>query len=776
MLASAALTLLGATIFWPFLFGDAVLLYKDIGSDSLISYYPEFVHLSNYIRQTGFPSWSFYVGLGQDVAYTTGYLLWQPVTWLPQDWIAPALVYQHLIKVVITGLLFFKYLQLRRLHPLAALLGALLLSFSAYMCMGSCWYPFADEVLCFAALLLGIEKTLQDGRWLLLVLATALVGMINPFYLYLCALFLVCYVPIRLYRTYGWKLSTILGISSRLAVVAALGAGLGAIVTLPYLEVILNSPRGSGAVSLAGTLKSFPVFRLETVPHYVTAVLRFFANDMQGTADGFRGWQNYLEAPLGYCGLLTLLLLPQVFVLGKKRDRLLSLFFLAAIIVPTIFPWFRYLFWLFQGDYYRTYSLFCVLGLLIVAASVLSRYIHGESLNPWLVATTLLVLVSTLYCPLPALQSGLQPQLRSTAVVYLLLYSLLLVTGQLLGRRTLFASITLVLVAFELIQFDGVTVCRRQFLTKRELTEKTGYNDETVEAVRDITAADAGFFRISKPRPSAPTVWLSLNDSMVFGYYGTSSYSSFNNVNYTDFLAGVGAIRPGSEGQTRWSSGTLDYPLLSTFLSEKYALIDEPALYQTMSQYRFVKRYGQDCLFQNQMFLPLGLTFTRSLDQGAFSSLPVERKQEALLRAVVLPSSEIAKSGLLSLSLDELESEVRNTALRYVIKAHQETALRLTSFAQSHFEGSLRLDQKTMLVLQTAFDPGWRAVVNGKPASVSKVDLGLLGLALDSGEQNIQLSYRNRLLPLGSALSALSLLGLCLICWRWRRLGLDASA
>jgi hypothetical protein len=85
---------------------------KDIGSDSLNSYYPDFVQLSHYVRTQGYPSWSFYVGMGQDLAYAIGYLIWQPVSWLPKDLIAPALVFQHLAKTLIAGLFFFRFLQL----------------------------------------------------------------------------------------------------------------------------------------------------------------------------------------------------------------------------------------------------------------------------------------------------------------------------------------------------------------------------------------------------------------------------------------------------------------------------------------------------------------------------------------------------------------------------------------------------------------------------------------------------------------------------------------
>src|SRR6476469_4406545 len=115
LIVAIVLIVPGIFVFWPFLFGNSLLLYRDIGSDSLNSYYADFVHLSNYIRSDGFPSWSFHIGMGQDLAYAIGYLVWEPVSWLPARFIANALVSQHLAKVVIAGLLFFRFLQLRSL-------------------------------------------------------------------------------------------------------------------------------------------------------------------------------------------------------------------------------------------------------------------------------------------------------------------------------------------------------------------------------------------------------------------------------------------------------------------------------------------------------------------------------------------------------------------------------------------------------------------------------------------------------------------------------------
>src|ERR1700748_920946 len=139
LLVASCLLLPGGVIFWPFLFDDAVLLYRDIGRAPLTSYYPTFVHLSNYLRTDGFPSWSFHIGMGQDLAYATGFLLWEPVTWLPARFIAQALVYQHLLKVAVAGLLFFRFLRLRGTPISVATLGSLLIAFSSYMTLGSCW-------------------------------------------------------------------------------------------------------------------------------------------------------------------------------------------------------------------------------------------------------------------------------------------------------------------------------------------------------------------------------------------------------------------------------------------------------------------------------------------------------------------------------------------------------------------------------------------------------------------------------------------------------------
>lgn len=773
LITALALLAVGALIFRDFLFGGSALLYKDSGSDSVNDYYPWFIHLSQYVRSEGLPSWSFYVGMGQDIFFFVSYLILEPASWLPKELIAPALIYQHLAKVIITGLLFFRFLRLRRLNPIAALLGALLLSFSAYMCMGGCWYPLADDVLCFTALLVSVEEALENRRWFFLPLAVALVGVIDSFHLYLCALFLSLYVPAALFSRYGWQPRLLLRGCLLLAGAAALGVGLGAVITIPNLHTILNSPRGSGSTSFVSALRSLPIFGFEAPFHYVTAALRPFSNDMLGTADNFRGWGNYLEAPMTYCGLLCLVMVPQAFVGASRRDKIIYGLFLGGILLTTVFPWFRFLFWLFQGDYYRALSLFSILGLITLSMVAFSRYIDGR-LNLWLLAATAAVVVGTLYLPLGEVHAGMDSSLKRSATILLVLYTLLLAIGRIIRWPQVLALLMVVLVAGELVFFDRITVSRRNTVTKHELKERVGYNDDTIEALQDIRAADnSSFFRLTKIRSSAPGVLPGLNDAMAFGYYGTSSYSSFNNLNYINFLIAVNAIPPNSESDTRWSVGLLNDSILSLFAGEKYALVEDPRPFQRALQYEFVKRYEKDSLFRNARSLPLGLVFDRYLTQDAFLRLSAREKPVALLHAVVLPNkNEADKLGLVEANVLEIDEAARNFSLTDIVAARRKTALELTSFSQTRIEGKVRLDRKSILVVQTPFDSGWRALQDGQAAPVLKVDVGLLGVALDAGEHKVELRYRTPFLGVALAVSLVSLVIFILGVWRWPRLRL----
>ena len=772
-LIALVLLFLGVLVFYNFLLGDKVLLYKDIGADSVNDSYPYFVHLSDYIRREGFPSWSFYVGMGQSLFYLAGYLIWEPVVWLPRELIPSSLVFEHLFKTLVAGLLFFRFLQLRDLNFCALLLGSLLLAFSSYMCMGSCWIVSADEIVGFTFLLFAVEEAISCGRWTYIPFAIALIGLVTVFHLYLGAVFLCLYVPTRLFEIYGWRPLDLSHACIRLAAVAFLGIGLAAIICLGSAYSILNSPRGSGTIANFGWSPTPSPFQLESPLYYVTAALRPFSTDMVGTGDAFRGWANYFEAPTNYCGLLCLLMVPQAFIGVTRRQRILYSLFLSFIVVPVVFPWFRYLFWGFQGGYFRAFTLFSILGIITLSMTVFSRYIECRSVGLWTLGASLLVLLGVLYLPINEIQALINHDLRQTAAIFLILYATLLITGQIVKRQNIAGWIILFLAALEVIHFDRVTV-NRPTVTKQELNEPVGFNDETVDVIRDIKTSDNSFFRITKTWGSGPATRPSFNDAMVFGYYGTSSYSSFNNLDYIKFLLATDAISSADIAtDAQWSPGLVGHPLLSTFACEKYVIAENPVPFQAAEHLEFVRRYGNIYLFYNKPFLPFGLVFNRYIPEDMFLHLASSVKPQALLHAVVLSEQDAAhKPELSQLTLDELKQLMSETSLPDALAERRATALSIRSFRQTRIDGTVRVNQKGIAVFQTPFDAGWHAFIDSRAVPVLKVDAGLLGVALEDGEHRVELRYRPPLLYAGAAVTLLSCSVLFLSLWRWPRIRL----
>jgi uncharacterized membrane protein YfhO len=646
----------------------------------------------------------------------------------------------------------------------------MLLGFSAYMCLGSCWYSQANEVVAFSFLLFAAENTANHGRWFYLVLAVVVISLVSSFHLYLGALLLLFYVPARLIERHSWSPLPILRSSGLLAAAALLGVGLGAIVILPNFYSLLNSPRGSGTT---GNIWPSPsLFQIDSILHYFTALLRPYSNDILGTADEFRGWRNYLEAPATYCGLFSLLMFPQVFINTPRRQRILYGGLLCLMVLPIIFPWFRHLIWLFQGGYYRAFSLFSVFGIITLSMAAFSRFIDNRQLSLWLLGATLIALIGILCLPIAAMQTLIDPAMQRTCGIFLFLYAILLALGQILKRQRLVGGIIIAFIAVELIHFDRITVSNREMVTKKQLTERVGYNDETTEAISDIKASDDSFFRVTKTWGSGPALHGSLNDAMVFGYNGTPSYSSFNNLNYIKFLMAVDAIpRSDLANRAQWSTGLVGHKLLAAFACEKYVLTKNPVILQSMGDYELLKTYGRDIyLFRNALFLPLGLTFTHYLTEGAFLSLPAQAKPLALLHAVILSESDLTRlPELTELTINELRQHSDETSMQGVIADRHATSLNVRSCKDTHIDGTVAADGNRILVVQTPFDLGWHATIDGRTASTLVVNAGLLGIPLVAGEHRIELHYRPPFLYFGAIVSLLSCCIFLGTLWSWPR-------
>ncbi len=756
-----------------FVFEDYLLLrkiyvFKDIGSDTVNSLYPQLHHLAEYLRSEGFPAWSFQQGMGQRVNAQPLGDPFNLVLMLFGSRLHFALGVVEATKLVLCAVAFTLYLGVLRAPPLTRVVGGLLYAFCGFAVIGSGWYIFSRDALYVALLLFAFEKYFRERRFLYLPLAFALVGLSQAFGLYLFVLILSGYACFRLLETGTWSASAALRLGSRVAVLAGLGVAMSAVLLTSGVLEILQSPRGAGDLSATETLWSSPVLALAGTQHNVTAVARLFANDLLGTGSAFRGWNNYLESPSFYCGLLTLLLVPQAFALGRPRQRLLYAGLLLIAIVPILFPWFRYAFWAFAGNYYRVFSLFVALALLYPALRALCWIEEGRRPD----VPVLLVTVAALAGALHALGSFLpiDDEIRRMVRGFLAVETAILASMWLGRARAVTGPALLLVVCIEVAVLSHPSVNDRSAVAVGELTGRTGYGDFTVDAIHHLRERDDTFYRVSKGYSSGPSAHLSLNDSKLQGYYGTSSYHTFTLGSYVEFLEALGAVEGSREHRMRWVSGLVDLPLAETWASVKYRLEKSPKPSRFREEtYRALGRFGDVWVRENLLFLPLGFTYDAYIPSERFRSRSsVFVKQAILLKAVVLDPDHPGIEVLEELDVEALPRSYLTTAYAQDVRERGEDTLDLTQYGHNLLRGAISLDRPKLLFLSIPFDPGWHARVDGVEVTPRRVNVGFTGILLEAGDHEVTLEYRVPLLRLSLGVSLAALLSYGGLVWAQR--------
>src|SRR5207253_602295 len=112
---------------------------------------------------------------------------------------------------------------------------------------------------------------------------------------------------------------------------------------------------------------------------------------------------------------------------------------------------------------------------------------------------------------------------------------------------------------------------------------------------------------------------------------------------------------------------------------------------------------------------------------------------------------------------------LRTTPLADILAQRRASALNIKSFSDTQIAGSVRIASDGVLVLQMPFDRGWHAIVDGQDAPALKVDAGLEGVMLKSGEHAVKLVYRPPFLLPGAVVSVFACAVFLLALWKYPR-------
>ena len=374
--------------FAPFLFRDGGFFH--VWSDFNVQQLPFGMAMHNSLSELNIGGWTWNYGPGMSTIQAFSfYGLGSPFVWI--SLLLPVSLYPYLVgwvyilKYSVAGVTAFYFVRRFTKKDSSAIAGALMYAFSGFQATNLMYYHFHDVVALFPLILLGLEKVLEDPKDRgTMVFAVFLNALNNYYFLVLEAMFTGLYF---LFRSFGREKRDFRRISRDLLntlFCAAWGAAMAAILLLPSLLYILQSPRMDRSVSSADVFWDlrwllFTVRGLLLPGDVMADQSAFYPEEFGSVA----AWLPM--AGLGLC---------LAYILGnfRKREGWLA-WMIPVLLVVSAFPFLSSGFLLATEVTYRWWFM-----LALLAALASARVIDGEAEYPVKKSLALYGLVTVVFC------------------------------------------------------------------------------------------------------------------------------------------------------------------------------------------------------------------------------------------------------------------------------------------------------------------------------------------------------------------------------------------
>ncbi len=736
-------------VYKDFLLFEKVLLFKDIGSDSINFYLTYWTEISNLYHTDGIPKWSFHNGMGDSMfLFFQGDPFNHFLFLLGKDNLPYGLAYMEVLKIVLTTLLFFKYLEKLELNNFVKIIGSLLFAFGGWMILGtSGWYVFSTQVFYFAFIIYALENYLKNKNWILLTIAVTLSSCFDLIssiqYLFFC----LAYLVFRSFENDTRQILAFIKKGSSIIAIFILGIGLAGVYTVNYFYFVFGSARVVGNSNIVNYGAESPL-TIVSKNEGLSVLARLFSNDLLGAGSDYKGFSNYLEGPTLYIGLIVLIFVTQsLFTLNRKLKILYGITLLLVVIALT-FPYIRYAFWGFQLNYYRIFSFFISFILLYIGLRAFDHFIKTKQINKsalvGFVLVTALLFLTNLVFP----EFMLDSPTSLTVVGFIVVYSLLIYFG---NKSKSFQDIKfgiMVLVLFELVTFSNKTVNNRDHLFTAELEDKKGFNDYSLEAINYIKSIDTNFYRVAKMFPSGLSVHQSMNDAMMQNFNGLIGYTAFHNKNYLNFLQLNDALDANNPDDLKWVYKILSKPKLFSFAGAKY-IIDKGENFNYDTTYiHCIKKMNGISIFKNDLALPLFFFQDNWIKENNFKKLSKKNKSNIPFYASVLSMEANMTIGN-ELNIDDTIKLQDVGLLLEQAKILQQSKITTNYFSNNKILLNVVVDKPKLLQTTIPFHKGWSVLVDGKLISPFISNGGLLAFNLEKGDRKIVLEFKPTDLKIG---------------------------
>ncbi len=771
----------GLTTFWLVL-GMAVLLFMPfiLYNRGYFIYYGDFnaqqipfYKLAHEAVRSGNIGWSWGTDLGANfVGSYSFYLLGSPFFWLtlpfPTDWVPYLMAPLLMLKLALAGWAAYAYTR-RFLRPTYAMIAGVLYTFSGFSLYNIFFNHFHEAMIILPLMLLGVEQYMTDGKRGLFALTVLLSALSNYYFFIAQALFIMLYWVIRALsgdwehrtrRFFGLWLEALLG---------TLGA---AVLLLPSFFAVIQNSRTDNPVEGWGMLIYSTNQRLYDILHSFV-----FPPELPARANFFPDAGNKWSSMTAWMPVFGCTGAIAYFQSRRHIDwlrRLLIVLFFCATI-----PVLNAVFQLFNAVYYARW--FYILTLMLILATIRCfeqeerTAVNWERAIGWsagiTAAFTLLIgLVPKSWTPdkdTGKLTVGLEKYPARFWLYVAIAGVCLLLTGLLVrqfrdNRRQFGAWCTTVCVFTSLI-FGWYYLA----VGKANSNYPDNYVIEKLIEYDDFALPDEDTFVRTDMHKGMD------NQAM---YWGQSSIQAFHSIvpgSVMDFYKAVGISR------TVGSRPESDSYALRSLLSVRWLFDYTPTeediqLYNkedkdnfsvngttAMPGWQYVNTRHGFSIYENEHYIPMGFFYDGYITRSEFDALPQERRQFALLKALVVEDDEASSIPLQHIQPLSLTANSTTYAEDCANRA-QNTAHSFT-VDTTGFTATVTASEDNWVFFSVPYEDGWTATVDGQPADIHRVNVGFMAVACPAGQTvTVRFDYETPGLRTGAMISAAALLVLLL--------------
>lgn len=765
-------------IFRDYLYGNDLMIFNDIGSDTWQQYIMNYTSIVNHLRDGSFSLWDFNNGLGIN---QFNFNLFDPFLMLLYGAgvvLGPAhmLLYINVIqilKIMVAAFAFYWFLSQFSFSVLSKMITSYAYALNGFLLVWGQHYQFGTVVIYFLLMLLFCEKFIQKkkGKALFPVMVF-LCGIYSVYFTYMCLAATGLYLLFRILMLDGltWKERIqrfLLGCAEMI-----MGVGMSLVVFLPMAEVLLNvsSRLESDGTGLLDFLRQ--CFTPYSRKFYLSMLKRMFSSNLQngyGLAKGPQQYvMNYYEDPVLFCSTLAVFLNVQFLAVLRKADMTKRakrvLYGVAALIlVGTALPVGGTVFNYFTLPTQR-YTFVLMTVFLLLMAWMWDYMRKGGKLNLVLILAVTALMGWAYWCGYE--QAGFQEYrtniliLTVTGILTAVCLTLLCFLKDIQIRNVILGVMGVVLVV-NVVSEGGTNYQNRVTMKKTDvpaevMVQETQryeemrtsddkeikyraeiekpqdffremYRVDLADCLNYLKENDPTFYRVEKDYISG-TVSM---DSSGQGYRGISTYNSVMNGNVKEFVETCypELFFADHNHYTFWNN--VDDNWLAAFLGVKYILSGNGEPDET--KYKLLDQVGSLYIHENVLDAQTAHFYTQDISEESLKELCTEENREELLgEAIALEDgTEIGDaSEIQTLKSKEQETAEQNSSV--TLDAPQKDSV---------VTGSVHAEADGYALFMIPYEKGWSLTIDGEKAELLRGDIGFLACEVSEGDHTILLTF-----------------------------------